>query len=191
MLKDLLQKNRSVRRFHQDQAIAKEVLVGLVELVRYLPSRANAQPLKYVLSNDPASNAAIFGTLGWFSSGGISGAPEGERPSAYIVIVLDRQVWRDALGDSAIAAHALLLGATELGFGGSIVATVERSRLAEILKLSPQFEIQVVVALGKPKETVRIAPVDSSGSTVRFQDAAGQSVVPKRSVEDFILKSFP
>ena len=60
MLKDLLLKNRSYRRFHADKAISEEQLTELVELTRSCGSAANLQPLRYLLSTDKERNDMIF-----------------------------------------------------------------------------------------------------------------------------------
>ena len=82
MIRDLILKNRSRRRFHQEVAIEHETLRELVDLGRCSASGANRQPLKYILSGDPEKNAQIFPHLGW--AGALkdwSGPAEGERPS--------------------------------------------------------------------------------------------------------------
>jgi len=53
MLKELIEKNRSYRRFDGQTAIDETTLKELVELARLSPSAANLQPLKFVLSCDP------------------------------------------------------------------------------------------------------------------------------------------
>ncbi|TSA51882.1 MAG: nitroreductase, partial [Planctomycetaceae bacterium] len=53
MIKDLIRKNRSYRRFHQDFVIEPDTLRELVDLARLSASAANIQPLRYILSCDP------------------------------------------------------------------------------------------------------------------------------------------
>jgi nitroreductase len=50
MLRDLIIKNRSYRRFDQSVAVSKELLLEWVDLARYAASGRNIQPLKYYLS---------------------------------------------------------------------------------------------------------------------------------------------
>jgi nitroreductase len=52
MIKDLIVKNRSYRRFDQEVAIERETLRELVDLARLSASAANLQPLRYILSCD-------------------------------------------------------------------------------------------------------------------------------------------
>ncbi|MFC1509958.1 nitroreductase family protein, partial [Candidatus Omnitrophota bacterium] len=65
MLKRLISKNRSYRRFHQDFSIKLATLKELVNLARLSPSAANLQPLKYILSCSAEKNAFIFPHLSW------------------------------------------------------------------------------------------------------------------------------
>ena len=57
MIKELVRKNRSYRRFYQKDEVKFEVLKELVDLARLSAAAANLQPLKYVLSNEPQKNA--------------------------------------------------------------------------------------------------------------------------------------
>src|SRR5208337_1302683 len=85
MITELIKGNRSYRRFHQEVPVSLEVLKGLVDLARLSASAANLQPLKYLLSCEPAGNAAIFSCLAW--AGYLKdwpGPSEGEQPAAYI-----------------------------------------------------------------------------------------------------------
>ena len=90
MIKDLVRKNRTCRRFYQDYTVDLELLKGLVNLARLSGSAGNLQPLKYVLSCHAETNDRIFSCLGW--AGYLKdwpGPEEGERPSGYIIILGD------------------------------------------------------------------------------------------------------
>jgi len=68
MIRDLIIKNRSYRRFHQDFPVGIDTLKDLVDLARLSASAANRQPLKYMLFCDPDRNAIVFSTLAWAAS---------------------------------------------------------------------------------------------------------------------------
>lgn len=189
MLKDLVIKNRSYRRFYQDQAVDVDTLKELVALARLTPSGANMQPLKYILSADPEKNALIFSTLKW--AGYLRdwpGPEEGERPSAYIIILNDTSLTKAAGCDHGIAAQTILLGAAEKGLGGCMIGSINRSELAQALNIPAQYEILLVLALGKPKEQVQIDPVGPDGSIRYWRDEQQVHHVPKRSLEEILLK---
>ena len=65
MLKDLIQKNRSYRRFYEDVPIPVEKLKEFIDMARLSASARNAQSMKYIISNDPAVNKKIFPMLAW------------------------------------------------------------------------------------------------------------------------------
>ena len=50
MLRELIEKNRSYRRFDERFKVSLETLRELVELARLSASGGNLQPLKYILS---------------------------------------------------------------------------------------------------------------------------------------------
>jgi nitroreductase len=192
MLKELLTKSRSYRRFHQDVAMDLETLRELVGWARLTPSAGNLQPLKYVLSSSRAMNEQIFRLLGW--AGYLKewpGPEEGERPAAYIVMLGDREISGSFGYDAGIAAQTILLGATEKGFGGCMIGSVNREKLARILELpSDRFEILLVLALGKPKEEVVLEALGSDGRIQYWRDEHAVHHVPKRLLEDLICREF-
>jgi nitroreductase len=188
-LRELVSKNRSCRRFHQDVAIKLKTLEGLVDLARLCASAGNHQPLKFLLSCDPEKNALIFPHLAWAAYlKDWPGPSEGERPSAYILILGDRNI-REAFGcDHGIAAQSILLGATEQGLGGCILASIRKEALRQALGIPEHLEILLVLALGKPRETVRIEAVGPDGDIKYWRDEDGIHHVPKRSLEEIIVR---
>jgi nitroreductase len=188
MIRDLILRNRSYRRFYQEVDINLETLRELVDLARFSPSARNAQPLKYILSCEHQRNSLIFPHLAW--AGYLtdwSGPCDEERPSAYIVILGDTEIGRSFGCDHGIAAQSIMLGATEKGLGGCIIASIEKEGLRKALKILPQYEILLVLALGKPKETVVIEKVRSDGDIKYWRDSKGVYHVPKRPLDDIII----
>lgn len=187
-LKELVSRNRSYRRFHQEVSIDMETLRQLVGLARLSASGANLQPLKFILSCDVQKNALIFPYLGWAAYlKDWPGPPEGERPSAYILILGDKTISKTFGCDYGIAAQSILLGATERGFGGCMMSSIQRKGLREALRIPAQYEILLMVALGKPKETVVIEQVGPDGDIKYWRDDEGRHHVPKRSLDEIIL----
>ena len=188
MLRDLILKNRSYRRFHQDVAVEIETLRELVDLARLSASASNMQPLKFILSYDPQKNAQIFPCLGWAAYlKDWPGPTEGERPSAYIVILGDTQISQSFGVNHGIAAQSILLGATEKGLGGCMIGSIKKPELAQALNLPSRYEILLVLALGKPKETVILETVGQDGDIKYWRDAEGKHHVPKRSLDEVII----
>ena len=188
MIRDLINRNRSYRRFDQDFHIDLETLRDLVELARLSAAAGNLQPLKYMLANDPEKNNSIFQHLGWAGYLKDWGGPsEGERPSAYIIVLGDTQICKSFGCDHGIACQNILLGAVEKGLGGCMIGSINRERLRRDLNIPDHFEILLVVALGKPKETVVLEDVGADGDIKYWRDSEGVHHVPKRKLEDIIV----
>jgi len=188
MFRDLVQKNRSYRRFHPDTIFSAAQLRGLVELARLSASAANKQPLKYFLSWTPERNELIFPTLKW--AGYLkdwAGPAETERPSAYIVVLGDTTISKSFGYDCGIAAQTILLGATVAGFGGCMLGSVKREQLRSALSIPETLEILLVIALGVPAETVTIEDTDSDGSIKYWRDGKDVHHVPKRPLAEIVL----
>jgi len=193
MIKELLKFNRSYRRFYENELINKEAIVEFVELTRFSPSAKNLQALKFIISNQQELNDEIFSTLSW--AGYLTdwnGPEKGERPSAYVIILGDKTISSDFVKDytltsSGIVSQSILLGAAEKGIGGCIIASIQRKKLQEILKLSNDFEIMLVLALGKPKEIIVIEDVDETSNIRYWRDENRIHHVPKRKLKDIIL----
>jgi len=187
-LKNLITKCRSYRRFYQDYEINKNTLKYLVDLARCSASAVNLQPLKYVLSYQPKTNNLIFSTLRW--AGYLkdwSHPEEGERPSAYIIILADRNLSKWCDYDCAIAAQTILLGAVDKGLGGCMFGSVDRDLLRKNLPIPKEYDIPLVVALGKPKEQVVIDEV-KSGDTKYYRDNKSIHHVPKKALKEIIIE---
>jgi nitroreductase len=172
----------------QEVDIKLETLKELVDLARLSASARNAQPLRYVLSCDRGKNSLIFPHLAWATFLKTwPGPAEGERPSAYIIILGDTEISRFWEYDAGIGAQSILLGATEKGLGGCIIANIQREGLRKALDIPSRYEILLVLAIGKPKEKVVIDTVGPDGNTKYWRDDEGVHHVPKRPLNQIII----
>jgi len=71
--------------------------------------------------------------------------------------------------------------------GGCMIASIKRQGLRQALEIPPRYEILLVLALGKPKETVVIETVGPGGDTKYWRDSKGVHHVPKRALDDIII----
>ena len=187
MLKELVMKNRSYRRFYQDKKIGSEQLRALVDIGRLTASGANKQPVRYILSNEDNKNEIIFKCLRW--AGYLEdwvGPENGEKPAAYIIMVEPKGV--NAAHDEGIIGQTILLAAVEEGLGGCLLANVDRKMLREGLKIDEKYDIKLVVALGYPKEEVVLEEVSESDDIRYYRDKERVHHVPKIRLEDLILE---
>ena len=192
MLKDLLQKNRSYRRFHQNEPVELEQLRSLVDLTRSCSAAANVQSLRYLLSFEPQRNERIFAYLGW--AGYLKdwlGPQQGERPAGYIVILGDKTLSENFGADLGICAQTILLGAVEQGLGGCMIAAIQKQQFREEFKIPTRFEILLVIALGRPAEEVRLVDKAEDGDIKYWRDAEGVHFVPKRTLDHLVLNWLP
>jgi nitroreductase len=188
-LRELVIRNRSYRRFRQERSVDRETLRELVELARLSPSSANRQPLRFILSHEKEINERIFPCLAW--AGYLKdweGPSEGERPSAYIVVLVDCEISVGAPWDAGIACQSILLGATEKGLGGCIIASVQKDRLMDALNLSERYQPAFVIALGEPAETVVLEETGQDGDIRYWRDDNSVHHVPKRPLDEIILE---
>lgn len=188
MIKDLIKKNRSYRRFDNSHKIDDADLRELIDLARFSASASNRQLLRFYLSSNSEDNAKVFSCLKW--AGYLTdwdGPNEEERPSAYIVILKPNQNAPYTGHDTGIASQSILLGAVEKGLGGCMFASIDRERLHKLLKLPSDYQIELVIAIGKPVEIVEIDEWDKK--SIRYwRDTNKVHHVPKLNIEDLIIK---
>lgn len=193
-IKDLVLANRSYRRFDGTHGIAPTVLRDLVGLARTTPSGGNLQPHKYVLSCSAEGNALVYDTLAWAAYlPDWKGPPVHERPTGYVVMLRDLAIVGAAKVsvadlDAGIAAQTILLGAVERGLGGCMFGSVRREELARRLGLPGTLAIALVIALGRPVEKVVLDGLAPGGSVKYWREPDGTHHVPKRGLDELIVK---
>jgi nitroreductase len=188
MIADLIKANRSCRRFDEQYPITIPILRELVDLARLSASAANLQPLKYVLTCEPGINAKIFECLKWaYYLKEWPGPAPGQRPGGYIIMMNDTRISKTLDCDHGIAAQSILLGARERGLAGCMLAAVNRPKLGTLLKIPQHLQIMLVLAVGKPLESIVIDDLEPEGDLRYWRDAQEVHHVPKRRLEDIIV----
>ena len=117
----------------------------------------------------------------------MDGPEEGERPAGYIVILGDKTLAENFGVDHGIAAQSIMLGATEAGLGGCMIASIRREQLRNEFRIPDRFDILLVLALGKPVENVIIDRI-RDGDVKYWRDGEKNHRVPKRPLGEIILK---
>lgn len=192
MLGELIIRNRSYRRFYEDVKINHVFLEGLIDMARLSASARNIQPLKYIISSEPERNETIFPHLFWADYlKEWPGPDKGERPSAYIIVLHDTEI-ETSLNllwcDLGLACQNILLGAVEKGYGGCLIGAFKKDKIIKILHVPSRYDPLLVIALGKPKETVRIEEIDEGQDIRYYRDEGGVHHVPKRRLKNLILE---
>ena len=187
-IKELLLKNRSYRRFKQEPVLSKDDLIDLIDAARLSPSSRNGQPLKFIILNSPKSCDLMFPNTAW--AGYLkdwTGPEDRERPTSYIIILADTEISKKTDIDVGIVAQSMLLSVAEKGFGGCMLASINRINIREQFTIDEKYEIPLVIALGKPSETVVIEDIQED-NTHYYRDAENIHHVPKRTVEELIIE---
>jgi nitroreductase len=185
--KELVLANRSYRRFDESKTMSTDILMELIDLARNTPSAANLQSLKYIISLKEETNKKIFPLLAWARALKDWGGPkEGERPVAYIIICLDKNISQNPFCDHGIAAQTILLGAAEQSIGGCMIASFNKNELINTLTIKENLDPLLVIAFGFPSEKVVLEDIESDGSTTYYRDKNDVHHVPKRKVKDII-----
>jgi nitroreductase len=193
MLSQLVRRTRTIRRFEEERKIDPALLQNLIDLARLGGSARNAQVLKYMVITENALRQQLFPLLGW--AGYLRDWPgpgPGERPPAYIVCLLDRDLLRgpetEAHFDLGIATQNLLLGAAESGLFGCRIGAFSPGLVHRLLQLEDRFKVLLVVALGYPAETVVLEEVGVDGDIRYWHDEQGVHHVPKRRLAETLLE---
>ena len=192
ILKELLKKDRSYRRFDEEYQIDRNILLKLVDLTRYCASGRNMQPLKYYITNENEICDQIFQLLKW--AGYLTewdGPEKGERPTAYLIQCLDTTLTKNYLCDDGIQLQAITLGAVSEGLGCCIIKSFNVEKLKEVVGLFNNLEPLYVVAIGKPIEKVELENLESRNKDdiKYYRTPDGIHHVPKRVLEDLIINN--
>ncbi|MDC7224776.1 MAG: nitroreductase family protein [Spirochaetales bacterium] len=184
----LMRETRSIRRF-KEAPVSRETLEKLVECARFSPSGANGQPLKFALINSPEECAEMFPLIKW--AGALKdwdGPVRGERPSAYIVIFLDKEISPSPGVDHGIAAQSMMLGARALGLGCCMIGAYHKAGLIKLLNPPENLSPLLILALGEPGETIHVEECPPGESTTYYRDKKDEHHVPKRTCKELIWK---
>ena len=187
MLKDLVKQNRSYRSFDGSFEITRETLLDLVDCARFTPSSINMQPFQYFLSYKPETNDIIYPLTAWARLlPGFEGPAEGHRPTAYIIVCTDTTIGPETRfrTDVGIVSQTIMLAAVEKGFGGCMIGNYNPKKVSEALNLPENLIPSLILALGKPDETIIMTELEKGGNARYYRDENGQHYVPKRKLED-------
>ncbi|MEG0767502.1 MAG: nitroreductase family protein, partial [Clostridia bacterium] len=182
---EIFEARRSIRRFTQTP-IPRQVLASMLEAARLAPTAANAQPLQFVAVSRPSLCAAIFPHLRWAGHlpDGSASPTTDTRPTAYVAILVDKQIRENADTDAGAAAMALMLCAQAHDVASCWLGAIARDALLSVLGLDAnRFHLHTVLALGYPAQASRT--VDCiDGRTAYYLESPDHLCVPKRRKED-------
>ena len=181
----LLEKNRSHRSFDSAFKVREDQLRRIIEVATKIPSARNQQVLRFrpVLA-DEAHKVLPHIRLG-------GALPElhlpekGREPNAFIVICSTVSEERYVSVDLGIAAQSMLLQAVEIGLNGICIGAFDRGAVQR--ELSLDLEPLLVLAIGRPKESIELVECHEGDSLTYYRNN-DIHYVPKLSLDDLILK---
>lgn len=189
MIRELLQRNRTYRRFDESIKIDEQQIEHWVESARYTASMRNVQPIKYIIVTDEGICHKLCEAVTW--AGYLTdwdGPSIGERPTAFLVQLLDTELSSSARFDEGLQLAAITLSAVEAGYGACITLSFNTADIMRLFQLGEHLFPLSITALGKPIETVVIEDVRIDGNIKYYHTPDGTHHVPKRSLEELIYR---
>lgn len=182
-----IKNRRTVRKFTQEE-IPNEKLVELVNLARLAPYGANVQPLKYVIIQEKSLRDRIFPHTKWAGYIKEEFPKDGETPTAYILILGDKNIKKSFEIDAGASATNMLIGAEAMGIGACWLGSIDRPKITKILNLSNDFDVLYMVAFGYPMQKSKCVDIVNNDVKYYFDDD-GVLNVPKRTLDEVLIKN--
>ena len=179
---EIILKRRTIRKFEQ-KPVEKEKIIKMVNAARLAPSGANLQPLKFIAVTSPEMCDKVFPLTrygGYLKDGN---PKDGEKPMAYIIVLVDENIRKDGAGEDAGAAiENMILTGLEEGIASCWVGNVSREELKKALEIENHLAVNSVIALGYPGQESEETSFD--GNVKYYLDDDGKLHVPKRSMDE-------
>ena len=187
---EVIYKRRTIRRFKQDP-ISLDLLKKLIDFARVAPVARNIQAVEFIIVHSAEIKDKLFRLVSWAGS-----LPENERspekgrePSAYIVVLVNTNIKSSYFDfDVGASVQNILLGAMNFGIGTCWMGAINGEKIKKLLEIPNYYNIKQVISLGYPDEESSIEPYKDSFKY--WKDEDGRMHVPKRGLEDIILKVF-
>ena len=191
MILELAKKSRSYRGYDESRRITKDELLHFVNCARFAPSSVNGQPFKYFLAYEKEVVDRIQPLTGWARALPQMKLPHpGHCPTGFIVICQDTECGPDLkryLKDVGIVAQTMLLAAAEKDLGGIMIGNFSPEKVSEALSLPENLVPMLIVAFGKPDETIVVKEIENGESIKYYRDENDVHYVPKRKLEDIVF----
>ncbi len=115
------------------------------------------------------------------------GPRPGERPTGFVAILAAADRPQAPLTDIGIAAQTIQLAAAELGYGACMMGAIKRDEIHRVLEIPQEWAVHLVVALGRPAETVVLEELLPGSDPRYYRTPDGVHHVPKRRLEDVLV----
>jgi nitroreductase len=184
---DAIMKRRTIRKFEQ-RAVSYELLEKLVDCARVAAYGANTQPLKFAIIDDKETTEKIYPNTKWAGCLADGAPKENERPLSYIAILGDTTIKPNGgfEVEAGAAVTTMMLAATEMGLATCWLGALKRDEIKKILVPNTSLDVVYLMAVGYPMQESRMVPFN--GDVKYFEDENGVINVPKRSLEEVLIK---
>ncbi len=182
---EAIESRRSIRKYKQ-QPVERQLLEKIIGAARLAAQGTNQQPVKYCIVDDPKKVAEINKDTKWGMLIYPQAMPaQDELPPAYIIVLIDTRIKKDADVDAGSAVATMLLAAQALGLGTCWLGSISRKQIAQTINMPEHFEVHTAVSVGYAAES----PVyeDAEGSVAYYKDENGRLHVPKRKLDEILF----
>lgn len=189
MIIDIVNKRHSTR-IYNDKDITREELLDIVKCGQNYPSRANLQPLKYILITDKEIRDKVFDTILWGSKNSNFKVFKNKEyaPGNYIVVCVDKNIigagYEYEIGASI---QSMLLSATEKNINSLWVKSFDRKSLSSILNTNDDIILDSLVCLGYSNQENSRVPVKESPQVIVNNDL--NMITPKRDIKEVLYEN--
>ena len=184
-LESLMRRNRSYRGYDKQYVVHRRQLETIVRVNTLLASGMNAQRLRFrlVTKGEDADKVLRLVKMGAALKELHLPLP-GTEPESFIIVCATAAESPVLDIDLGISAQSMLLKAVELGLGGLIIRNFDAAALREALSLP--LDPLLVIAIGKPSETVQLVTVGQNDS-LSYYRKDGIHFVPKLSIDELTI----
>ncbi len=178
---EAIQARRSIRSF-TDKPVPRAVVERILEAGRLAPSANNTEPWHFIAVTNPQRRKAL--------SRGLFAKFLNQSPLV-IVACGDKKASPDWYAiDTALAMENMVLTSVNEGLGTCYVGSFNEKEVKETLKIPPNFEVLVMLAVGYPGEKL-----DLSGKLLRLvrsrkilsevcsEEEFGKPLIPDKPVQ--------
>lgn len=186
---EFLRTRRTYRRFAQ-RPVAPEILTEAVDAARIASCGNNRQTIRYIVVQTPEKVAAVQPLVHWAASlPPEQGCPKpDEQPVAFIAVLQDERLPGCSDTDVGLAMGSMTAAAWAHGVGSCMMGSIDRPALTRLLALPEGVTLRYMVAFGYPSHQSHLVPAQN-GDTKYYLDDARDYCVPKRPLEEVLLKT--
>lgn len=187
--KELITKTRTTRRYKQNITIADEDIKELIDVARITSSAKNMQVLKYITVTNKDNVRILAKKAMWATHLKDWTQKEDEIPSAFIVILNDKNIEGQPLVDVGTALETIMLGAKLKGIDSAPLASIDKELCQELFTIPENCEVILGIALGHASELTKIVEMNEDDTTY-YRDEKDTHCVPKRSMDEILIGSY-